>query len=210
MIVRHNWIWLIVFKWTQRLIYDWQTVSHKLIFVLGEHFLTMICKFSLWSLHATISNIYYQVTSKLSVISNLTWGRRGSDRMVVGFTTTYAIGAFHHWFCEFQSQSRWGVQHYVIKFVSDLLQVGGFLWVLRFPPPIKLTWHHWSHFNKSLINIPVLLLICFTLKCISDRISHLRLCLWLNIALRNPLLQSKSAIVYIYDIEIKFGSIKDT
>jgi hypothetical protein len=26
-----------------------------------------------------------------------------------------------------------------IKFVSDLRQVGGFLRVLRFPPPIKLT-----------------------------------------------------------------------
>jgi len=33
----------------------------------------------------------------------------------------------------------WGVQHYVIKFVSDLRQVSGFLQVLRFPPPIKLT-----------------------------------------------------------------------
>ena len=31
------------------------------------------------------------------------------------------------------------VQHYVMKFVSDLRQVGGFLRVLRFPPPIKLT-----------------------------------------------------------------------
>jgi hypothetical protein len=31
------------------------------------------------------------------------------------------------------------IQHYVIKFVSDLRQVGGFLWVLWFPPPIKLT-----------------------------------------------------------------------
>jgi hypothetical protein len=31
------------------------------------------------------------------------------------------------------------IQHYVIKFVSDLRQVGGFLWELRFPPPIKLT-----------------------------------------------------------------------
>jgi hypothetical protein len=29
--------------------------------------------------------------------------------------------------------------HYVIKFVSDLLHVDGFLQVLRFPPPIKLT-----------------------------------------------------------------------
>jgi hypothetical protein len=31
------------------------------------------------------------------------------------------------------------IQHYVIKFVSDLQQVGGFLPILRFPPPIKLT-----------------------------------------------------------------------
>jgi len=39
-------------------------------------------------------------------------GRRGRDRMVVGFTTTYAISAYHHW-CQFESRSRWGVQHYV-------------------------------------------------------------------------------------------------
>ena len=37
------------------------------------------------------------------------------------------------------SRSGKGVQHYVIKFVSDLWHVGGFLWVLRFPPSIKLT-----------------------------------------------------------------------
>ena len=66
--------------------------------------------------------------------------RRGRDRMAVGFTTTfYAVSAYHHWCCEFESRSGRGVQHYVIKFVSDLRQVGGFLQVLRFPPPIKLT-----------------------------------------------------------------------
>jgi hypothetical protein len=27
------------------------------------------------------------------------------------------------------------IQHYVTKFISDLLQVGGFIRVLRFPPP---------------------------------------------------------------------------
>ena len=59
--------------------------------------------------------------------------------MIVGFTTTYAISAFHHWCCEFKSRWGRGVQHYVIKFVSDLRQVGGFLRVPRFPPPIKLT-----------------------------------------------------------------------
>jgi hypothetical protein len=37
--------------------------------------------------------------------------------MIVGFTTTYAIGAYHHWCCEFESRSGRGVQHYVIKFV---------------------------------------------------------------------------------------------
>jgi hypothetical protein len=33
----------------------------------------------------------------------------------------------------------YSIQHYVIKFDSDLLQVGGFLRILRIPPPIKLT-----------------------------------------------------------------------
>ena len=48
------------------------------------------------------------------------------DRMIVGFTTTNAISADHHWRCGFVSRSRRGVQHYVIKFVSDLRQVCGF------------------------------------------------------------------------------------
>ena len=33
----------------------------------------------------------------------------------------------------------YSIQHYVLKFVSDLRQLGGFLLVLRFPSPIKLT-----------------------------------------------------------------------
>jgi len=33
----------------------------------------------------------------------------------------------------------YSIQHYVINFVNDLRQVGGFLRELRFPPPIKLT-----------------------------------------------------------------------
>ena len=60
-------------------------------------------------------------------------GRRERDRMAVGFTTAYAISAYHHYSSEVYSI------HYVIKFVSDLRKVGGFLRELRFPPPIKLT-----------------------------------------------------------------------
>ena len=33
----------------------------------------------------------------------------------------------------------YSIQHYVIKFVSDLRQVCGFLRALRFPPPIKVS-----------------------------------------------------------------------
>jgi len=33
----------------------------------------------------------------------------------------------------------YSIQHYVIKIVNDLRQVCGFLLVLQFPPPIKLT-----------------------------------------------------------------------
>jgi hypothetical protein len=32
-------------------------------------------------------------------------GRRGRDRMVVGFTTTYAINIYHDLSCEFESHS---------------------------------------------------------------------------------------------------------
>jgi hypothetical protein len=66
--------------------------------------------------------------------------RRGRDRMVVGYITTYAISVYHHLRCEFQFHSgeMYSIQHYVIKFVIDLRQFGGFFRVIRFPPPIKL------------------------------------------------------------------------
>ena len=55
--------------------------------------------------------------------SDVSWSQySGLDRMVVGFTTTCAIDAYHHKSCEFEP--RYGkvypIQHYVIKFVTDL------------------------------------------------------------------------------------------
>jgi hypothetical protein len=76
--------------------------------------------------------------------TKLNRGCGGRDHMVVGFTTTYAISAYHHWCCEFGSRSGRGVQNYVIKFVSDLQQVGGFLRVLSLPPSIKQPWYNWN------------------------------------------------------------------
>jgi hypothetical protein len=69
-------------------------------------------------------------------------GRCGRDRMVVGFTTTCAISVYHQLkLCVrtlFTARcTRYYI--YVIKLVSILRQVCGFLQVLWFPPPKKLT-----------------------------------------------------------------------
>ena len=40
---------------------------------------------------------------------------------------------------------------YVVKFVSDLRQVSGFLRVLRFPPPIKLSRSNWNTINLTIL-----------------------------------------------------------
>ena len=67
-------------------------------------------------------------------------GRLGRDRMVVGFTTTYAIPITTKVVSSSPADGElYSMQHDVIKFFSDLRQVDGFLRVLRFPPPIKLT-----------------------------------------------------------------------
>jgi hypothetical protein len=73
------------------------------------------------------------------------------------------------------------LQHYVIKFVSDLRQVSGLLWILRFPQPIKLT----SLCNLNIVEssvkhpnpkghpfqvwFPLIEQYCRRLKCEKDR-----------------------------------------
>ena len=44
-----------------------------------------------------------------------------------------------YWLWVLVMREMYSIQHYVIKFVSDLRQVVGFLRVLRFPLSIKLT-----------------------------------------------------------------------
>ena len=64
-------------------------------------------------------------------------GCRDRDRMVVEctITCTCAISVYHH----FGLGEVYSIQHYMIKFFSNLRQIGSFLLVLRFPQPIKLT-----------------------------------------------------------------------
>ena len=59
------------------------------------------------------------------------------DRMVVGFTTTCAITT-NVVISNPTHGEMYSIKHFVVKFVSHLRQVDGFLLVLRFPPSIKL------------------------------------------------------------------------
>jgi hypothetical protein len=57
-------------------------------------------------------------------------GRRDRVRMMAEITTTYALSAYHHLRCEFESRSWRSVLDttlYEINFVSDLRQIDGFL-----------------------------------------------------------------------------------
>jgi hypothetical protein len=70
-----------------------------------------------------ISLIYDNILMvRPSAFFNRTRGRLGRDRMVVGFTTTYAISAYHHWCCEFESRSGRGV-HWNMSITETLLKV---------------------------------------------------------------------------------------
>ena len=69
-------------------------------------------------------------------------GSRGRDHMVVGYLQLPVQSASIN--CIVVSSNpvhgeAYLIQHYLIKFVRDLRQVGGFLRALHFPPPIILT-----------------------------------------------------------------------
>ena len=71
----------------------------------------------------------------LGIFPLISGGCHGRDCTVVG--TTCVFSAYHHYSCEFKPVygEVYSIHHYVIKFVSDLRQVGGFLLI---PPSIKL------------------------------------------------------------------------
>jgi hypothetical protein len=90
------------------------------------------------ALSICLSTIFLYGISLLILLSRC---RRGRDCMIVGFTSTFAINVHHHYLNEFEFRSGkvYSIQHYMIKFVSDLRQVGDLLRVLLFSPCIKMT-----------------------------------------------------------------------
>ena len=109
--------------------------------IIKEYSLNITNK-GVWTGSYNILTEWYGIWGKLIIIICQTsiGGCLGHDRIVVGFKTTYASSSYHNLHYEFESCSGavYSIQHYVIKFVNDLRQVGVFLLVLRFPRPIKL------------------------------------------------------------------------
>ena len=84
--------------------------------------------------HYSISKIVGQFTSIHYLLGHNSWIKKGSS-----WSWSYGSWIYNYIYNQCLSRSGRGVQHYVIKFDSDLRQIGGFLRALRFPPPIKLT-----------------------------------------------------------------------
>ena len=86
---------------------------------------------------------------------------------------------------EFESHSGevYSIQHYAIKFFKDLRQVGGFLRILRFPPPIKLPRYNWNivecgvkHHNPTLLQFVMDRHKIFTSVVMISRCSLFQMC----------------------------------
>jgi hypothetical protein len=78
----------------------------------------------------------------MACIYNVHRDSHGCDRMVVGFTklSMQLVPISTNVVSSIPAHGEvYLIQHNMIKFVSDLRQVGCFLRVLRFLPPIKLT-----------------------------------------------------------------------
>ena len=132
----------------------------ELVFWKGKPFLLHMCHSSFYSCykpsdmlrmkHMRVNNFTRAVMRIIYIYIYLYWCnlritsiqlRGHRDHMVVGFITTYAIGAYRHLRCEFEPHSGEvdSIQHCVIKIGSDLRQVGENHRILWLPPPLKLT-----------------------------------------------------------------------
>ena len=108
-----------------------------------------------------IINIFILSYFKWKNIFPCTGDHCGRDCMVVRFTTTYmqSVPITTKVVSSNPTHGKvYSLQLYVMKFVSDLWQVCGFLLLFQFPPPRKLTCHNITEILfKAALNIVVLI-----------------------------------------------------
>jgi hypothetical protein len=87
----------------------------------GSDTIHIICKDQRENCQISYTYLFLGVLSIIYLLKDMR-DRRGRDLMVVGFITKYAISACHYKRCEFESPSGevYSMQHYMIKFVSNL------------------------------------------------------------------------------------------
>ena len=147
--------WIRLFKWLFpysfcgtfvifcKLQFHWMSpyficIDRNLLFIISESFLLFK------KIHKSVDNLIKSL--KHAFLSDYTW-----------HDTTGVVIVLIVWQLDFRLPAQsvstttkvmslnpvhdqvYSIQHYVTHFVSDLQQLNGFLWLLRFTPPIKLT-----------------------------------------------------------------------
>ena len=110
--------------------------------IIADHAMTVKCRTVIQKLF-----LYFNLWQSIKLDNTLFCSFRFVSfpsigrRMVVGFTTACAISVNHHFTCEYEYRSWWGVLDTTLcdKICQRLATGQRFSRILRFPPPIKLT-----------------------------------------------------------------------
>jgi hypothetical protein len=133
------------------------------------HFITdKLYHIMLYRVHLTTDKLYHIMLYRVHLTTETL-----SHNVVIKFVSG-EVCSIQHYVIKFVSGEVYSIQHYVynvIKFVSDLWQIGGFL---RFPPPLKknqktlIFFHEWvNQFIKYMYFYMSVLLIFFSVNRIS-------------------------------------------